>query len=452
MRIPQILIVDDDSVMLAILARASTSAQNGARVCTAPSAERAVALARATQFDAAVIDLSLDSALGVESGFSLIRALLEIDRCCRIIVLTGHAPALVGPRALALGAAHFVPKPADSTHLNTLIRDSIFQSELRRADSVPQRHDQAIIENTFVGTSAAARRLREEISFAAAADQSVFLRGETGTGKGLCAELIHQLSARRSERFIRFQPRGGSADLVNSELFGHTRGAFTGAASPRRGLLEETGNGTFFLDEIDQLPLETQVSMLGVLHERSFRALGSNCEIRAAFRLISASNSPIEELVRQGTFRRDLYYRVARYQISIPPLRERREDIEAIAMHTVRQFTVREKAALHTIDGSALASLAAHDWPGNARELESAIETAAWRAHLRGSMRLEERDFERSVIQDPQHCRTFHARVRQFEQELVRAALRNQNGSYSAAARSLGIDRGTAKRIVERGD
>ena len=445
----RILVVDDDTLALESLARTLSVADLSLEIYTATTAERALSLVKDKQPSAAVLDLSLTAHEGVEGGYRLIQSIASHDSHCRIIVLTGHSEAAYGVRALSLGAAHFLAKPVDIPHITALIKDCLSQAKIRKTLQQLQEEHSLDLLHSFIGSSAEAEHLRGELAYAAQTSQSVFIRGETGTGKGLCAQLIHQLSQRKHAPFIRYQPTFGSADLTNSDLFGHKKGAFTGAIDDRRGLLAEADQGTFFLDEIDELPRETQVALLGVLHDRCFRPLGNNQEIKASFRLICASNSAIEEKIETGTFRKDLYHRMAHLQLVIPPLRDRRVDIVEIAAHALMQLRNREQILIHGISGDAQQRLTGHSWPGNVRELESVVEAAAWRAQMQGREIIQESDlrFSNQHEHNTSEPRSLHEQVRRFEQQIVSDTLAKNNGEISATARALGIDRGTVRRI-----
>lgn len=450
MKAPEILIVDDDRTGLESLTRALAHATQNARLITASSPEQALETLKKIELDIAIVDLSLNRSQGVEAGYALITDLTREAPACRIIVLTGHAGTEFGVRALSLGAAHFLAKPADINHLNALIRDGIEQSRLRRQLARFQQRQQDQLARKVIGISSAAQRLREEIRYAASSAQAVFIRGETGTGKGLCAQLIHQMSDTCQNAFIRYQPLGGSADLTNSDLFGHRRGAFTGATENRTGLLLSAHRGTLFLDEIDELPRESQVALLGVLHDRTYRALGDNQICQADFRLISASNAEIESRIESGDFRRDLFHRIAHHQITIPALRERREDIELLCAFVIETFRSRHGMVIDEISPEALTLLKQHHWPGNIRELQAVIENALWKARYHKRSRVETADLTLERPSGSTQSASLRHQVEAFEQQLVVAALNAHQGNCSAAARSLGIDRGTVRRISAR--
>jgi DNA-binding NtrC family response regulator len=228
---------------------------------------------------------------------------------------------------MQLGAASFLEKPADPEHLAALLKDACAQAELRRAYNELKNEGSRAGLSELSGISVALQKLREEIEFVATTNQPVLLLGETGTGKSLCARLIHDLSKRRTRKCIYYQPNFGGGDIVQSELFGHTKGSFTGAVENRRGLVVEADGGTLFIDELDAVPAETQVKLLDLVQEQRIRPIGSDVYQKVDCRCIAATNRPIQEALDSGLIRRDLHHRLAHCVISIPPLRERLEDL-----------------------------------------------------------------------------------------------------------------------------
>ena len=443
-----VVLIDDDSDACLSLARALKAAGLSAAIHAATNA--AQGLEFAVQYDAsvAVIDLCLEERRGVESGFELLSALIQRLPACRVIVLTGHGEVQHGVRALQAGAANFLSKPADISHLIALIRDGLQQSTLKRSyDSL--RATGAGVEQTLVGTSAAIERVREAIRFAATTQQSIFLRGETGVGKGLCAQLIHQLGRRASKKFVRYQASFGSADLVNSDLFGHRKGSFTGAGEDRTGLLSLADGGTLFLDEIDELPLATQVTLLGVLQERRFRRVGGNEEVVSDFRLITASNQDLEKCITDGKLRRDFYHRIAHSVIEIPALRTRKEDIAALAEQVLQALRTREQISVFSVTPDALAKLEEYEWPGNVRELQSVIEGAAYHAQYRGGSSISADNINLQVtgrtsstpLDKLENGIDFSTLVEDFKLRLIEDVLILHEGNQVRAAEALKLDR-----------
>lgn len=448
----RVLLVDDDAESLWSLARALKAAGLAAAIDAASNVEKACEYLQQDPPQVVVLDLSLDPVSGVESGFALLRRILGEIPFCRVIVLTGHGSNHYGMRALELGAANFLQKPADVLHLCALARDGIAQAELKR-EHLRVLAEAAIAAGArLAGGSEAIAKVREQVRYAAGTLQPVLIVGETGTGKGVCAQEIHRLGPRAGANFIRYQPSFGSFDLVNSDLFGHVKGAFTGAAEARRGLIIEAHKGTLFLDEVDQLPAETQVVLLGVLQDKAVRALGADRDAPSDFRLLCASNADIEKSMNQGALRRDFYHRIAHYTIELPPLRARRGDVEALAQQVLARLRDRERVNVVAIDAGALRRLQLHDWPGNVRELEAAVAGAAYHAQFCGRVQIVEEDLflQRNGRGDSPAGAPYAQKVEHFKLELIRNAIAACGGNQVKAAQLLGLDRSSMRRILMR--
>jgi len=447
-----ILLVDDDSAASISLSRLLKAAGLKAKVNACSALPKALEFVQELRPEVAVIDLHIDDRLGVESGYSLLRDILRIEPCCRVIVLTGHGSTERGVRALALGAASFLQKPADVAHLLALVNDGIEQSKLKRAFLSLLREKHAQLDKIIVGKSEKINRVREELKHCAQTSQSVLFSGATGTGKGLCARALHDLSARANKRFVRFQPGVSGASLVASELFGHVKGAFTGADRERLGLFAEAQGGTLFLDEIDELPHETQVGLLGVLQERTFRPVGADYESKAEFRLVSASNADLNQALASGKLRNDLFHRLAQVEIKLPALNERSEDIPELVNNILSRLAEREELNVFHISEDALAVLLAREWPGNIRELEACVESAAYRAHFdsQPSIQIDHLPGAAGECEAENGQRTFSEKVREYKLKLIKEALSRNAGNKLRAAEELGLDRSSMRRILER--
>ena len=447
-----ILLVDDDSEALLSLARALKAAGLDLPIHAAgnPGAARDLFIQRRP--NVIVLDLALVPQHGVESGFELLKEFIAADGSARVIMLTGHNAIEHGIRALNIGAASFLEKPADIPLLVALIRDGVHQSTIRRAYEKLKQDSSDALDDFVIGTSAAIEEVKRNIRYAAANSQAVLITGETGTGKGLCAIAIHRLSARGARHLVRYQSSYSTADLVNSELFGHTKGAFTGALADRRGLLSDADGGTLLLDELDELPQETQVTLLGVLQERKFRPVGANSEVSSDFRLICATNADPHKSIEAGKLRRDLFHRVAHLRIHLPALRERRQDIAPISAHVLRRLSEREAVAVYEIEVAALRKLESYAWSGNVRELEAVVEGAAFRAQYEGRRIIIAADvvFVGDAAPASAQNRSFSEQVEDFKHSLIAAALQRHCGNQVKAAQELGIDRSSMRRILAR--
>ncbi len=450
--LPHVLLVDDDSEGVLSLVRALKSAPINAHFHAAGNAEEAMKIFSGKKPSVIVLDLCIDESQGVSSGFSLLQQFLSLSEICRVIILTGNGSTEYGVRAISLGAAHFLEKPADIPHLTALINDGLSQAALRAELSLLRNKEISTAFVGIIGESTKTKDLIGQVQYAAQTSQPVLLSGETGTGKGLCAMAIHRLGGRSANRFIRYQPTFLTPDLVNSELFGHVKGAFTGASEPRKGLLAEANHGTLFLDEINELPQETQIALLGVLQDKVMRPVGSNQEQPTDFRLITAVGNFPEECLASGTLRKDFYHRIAHLRIHLPPLRERREDIPSIASHVLAQLREKEEADVHEVSDDALFILSRYDWPGNIRELDAVVEAAAYHAQFKGRKFVLPEDVRcgTSDSGEPAEERDFHANVETYRRRLVEEALARNGGNQVRAAAEIGLDRKSIARILKR--
>jgi DNA-binding NtrC family response regulator len=446
-----VLLIDDDGELLNSLARALSPRIAPLRIAGASSVDGALALFRRHRPRVVVIDLCLSEREGTESGFQLITRMRSFDASSRVIVVTGHGAITHGVRALRLGAASFIEKPADPERLAPIIIDAATHADLRREFDKTPREDGASIVAQFVGRSDVSKGLRERISFIATLPQPVLILGETGTGKGLCARLIHEISPRRSRCFVHAQPNFGGGDLAQNELFGHIKGAFTGATESRAGLAVEAHEGTLFLDELDEFSHDIQVRLLDVIQERRVRPVGSDSFRAVDCRFIAAMNRPLDEALSGRKLRRDLYHRLAHNVIHLPPLRERREDIVDLCDATLASMRAREEVGVGELTSEVLQYLMGQPWLGNIRELQTVVENAAYHAHHHGRSVISRDDMPaiRAGAASP-HLFSFHERTERFKLQLVEEALAQCGGSQVRAARLLGLDRGTLRRIVAR--
>ncbi len=446
-----VLLIDDDGDLLQSLARALSPKISPLTLRGVSSAEKACQSFSALSPKVVVLDLCLDERVGIESGFSLLQQLHALETSTRIIVLTGHGSSCHGVRAISLGASSFIEKPADPSHLAAVVKDAAIQADLRREHERLTRQVSSQKTHVFVGSSPAAHMVREQISFAARTRFPVLLVGETGTGKGLCARLIHDLSADSEGAFVHYQPNFGGGDLVQSELFGHIRGAFTGANESRTGLAQEAHGGTLFIDEIDEMPATVQIRLLDLVQERRVRPVGADSYRNVACRFIAATNADIDRAVAAGKLRKDLYHRLAHAVIRIPPIRERREDIAELCMAALRRAQNVYGLRVFRFEEAALRALLRYSWPGNVREIHAIVEGAAYRAHDAQRAFIAEGDI--LLAHTPRESlgsRGFHDRVEELKQQMILEAVQQCQGNQLQAAKILGLDRGTLRRILNR--
>jgi DNA-binding NtrC family response regulator len=358
-----ILIVDDDDAMREGLAETVTDLGYSARL--AASGKDALALVAAGGVDAVLLDLRMPGGL---DGIEVLRRIRAGDNAPPVAVLTAFAGADNTIEAMRLGAFDHLTKPIGRDNLKSLLRGMLAQR------GRPASPGQVESGGGLIGGSEAIRRVQKTIGLAADAETTVLILGETGTGKELVARAIHERSARSSNAFVKLNCAAIPTGLLESELFGHERGAFTGAIMQRIGRFELANHGTAFLDEIGEIPLELQPKLLRVLQEREFERLGSTRTLKTDARLIAATNRDLEECVKESAFRADLYYRLNVFPIYVPPLRERSEDIPLLVRHFVQHYARRMNRAIDTIPSGTMEALVHHQWPGNIRELQNLIE------------------------------------------------------------------------------
>ena len=452
--IENILLIDDDEDALLSLARILKTLTPNIHIQAAINPQKALDLIRETSPSVVVMDLCLDEKQGPSSGFELLQKITQQDPTIRVIVLTGYGSVEAGVKCISLGAANFLEKPPEPSHLAALIKDGITQQHLKRAFLSLKSTSSDLLSQMIIGESDQAKKIKDEIQYASQTNQPVLITGETGTGKGLAALAIHKFSKRSQRKFIRYQPTFGAHELVSSELFGHKKGAFTGAEADRTGLIEEANGGTLFLDEIDELPLEIQVTLLGVLQDKKVRRLGGNSEVEADFRLISATNQHIEEKIKDKKVRADFFHRIGHLQIHLPALRERSADIPLLVEAKIRSLTEKEDVRVIGIDKEAINKLKNYSWPGNIRELEAVIEGGAYRAQYRRSNFIETKDLNiaQTNLTDS-HGKTpknFQESVEDFKIQLIEESLLRHEGNQVKAARELGMERSTLRRIIGR--
>jgi DNA-binding NtrC family response regulator len=368
----KVLIVEDkESLALMLQDALGSSGFEVERAATGTEAIRRIT--SGTPFDAVLTDLRLPGADGIE----VLRASRESDPDCPVIVMTAFGTVDNAVEAMKIGAYDFVQKPVDVDYLVLLLRRSMEHRRLR-VENLLLREEQQRLHGlpTIVGDSASMRAVSEQIQKVAPTDSTVLLLGESGTGKELFARAIHQLSTRRDRPFVAVNCAAIPDTLIENELFGHEKGAYTGAVSRQMGRFEFADGGTIFLDEIGELGFSVQSKILRVLQERKFERIGGLATTTVDVRVICATNRDLQEQVREGKFRDDLYFRVNVFPITVPPLRVRRSDIDRLTDHFLEKFGREMKKPRVTVSEEARELLRGHDWPGNVRELENTVERA----------------------------------------------------------------------------
>jgi two-component system NtrC family response regulator len=430
-----ILVADDEEDFRAVVAEHLRDL--GHTVLEAPDGREALALARHRPVDVALVDLKMPGLSGVE----LLAALRELDPGIEVILITGHATVETAIGAMKQGAYDYLLKPCRLAELGAVVAGALEKRHLRQeGDRLREQLRRAEPPSELIGRSKAMEAVRELISRVAPTDSTVLLLGESGTGKEVAARAVHRLSRRAAGPFIVLHAGAVPESLFESELFGHVRGAFTGAAGPRRGLLELADRGTLFIDEIGEMPLAAQAKLLRCLESGELRPVGSERELRVDVRFIAATNRDLKQRTAGGEFREDLYYRLNVLAIQMPPLRERTEDIPPLAEH----FLARSGRS-RGISAEALRALDGYGWPGNVRELFNVLERACILAP--GDLGVEHLPGE--LLGDKTR-RPAALDLESVEREHILKVLQLTRGNKVEAARLLKLPRRTLYRRLEQ--
>jgi len=444
----RILIADDDSDVLAALRLLLRG--EGFEVHAVGSPARVLASVESDDFDAALLDLNYarDTTSGRE-GVELVGRLRDLDPTLPVIVMTAWGSVEGAVAAVRSGARDYIEKPWDNGRLLATLRSQIeLSGALRRARRLELENRLLAPEGTpsLIAESPAMRPVLDMVARVGPSDASVLVTGEHGTGKELVARILHAASPRAARPMVTVNVGGLADSLFESEVFGHERGAFTGARGERLGRFELADGGTLFLDEIANVPPAQQAKLLRVLQTGEFERVGSSRTRHVSVRLISATNADLRAEVAGGRFREDLLFRIDTVEIHVPPLRERREDIPLLGAHFLERHGARYGKRLAGFDREAMEALRAHPWPGNVRELDHAIERAVL---LAAGDRVRAADLGLRPA-EASATSLDHLTLEQAEQELIRRALRRFDGNVSEAARALGLSRSAFYRRLER--
>jgi DNA-binding NtrC family response regulator len=364
-----ILLVEDERDLREIVAAALS--KEGHEVLESRNGEEALNLLKKKKVDLLVSDV----VLGNRDGLELLQDARRLQPLLPVVLMSGYGTIRTAVEAMKLGACDFLPKPFELDELRRTVQEAL-ENHRQESAAPPPLKAATLRLSTLVGGGAWKAEITRIIERVAPSRATVLLSGESGTGKELVARAIHANSARHKQPFIPVACGALPRDLLESELFGHEKGAFTGAAGMKPGRFELADGGTIFLDEIGDFPVDLQVKLLRALQEREFERIGGIRSIKVDVRVLAATHRNLEEAVREGKFREDLFYRLRVIEIHLPPLREKKEDIPLLAEHFLTKFSRENGKQLKTIDRKAVAGLLAYNWPGNARELENAIEHA----------------------------------------------------------------------------
>ena len=454
MKSGRILLVDDKEPILELLARILGDAYD---LTLASDGMRALALIGATDFDVVISDIRMPGA----DGFEVLRAVKTRAPETEIVLITAFASVPKAVEAMRLGAFEYLQKPFDPDQValvvaraieNKRIREQALSARIHARDAAPGFH-------RLVGKSPAMQQAYRLIEKAAQLDITVLLNGESGTGKELAAHAIHYASARKSARFVAVNCGALPQDLIESELFGHAKGAFTGATAVKPGLFEEAAGGSIFLDEIGELPLAVQVKLNRALQEREIRRVGENTSMKLDVRVIAATHRDLKSDSQAGRFREDLFYRLNVFPVRMPPLRERADDIPVLAAHFLDKFAELYKRQVEGFEPDALRAISTHSWPGNVRELENAVERAVAVATgtLVTVLDLPDEVKEKPgghlpaelLVRMPYREAVEFARDR-VSREYLSALMREFNGNVTRAAERAGMERESLHRLLRR--
>ena len=428
----RLLLVDDDPGLLKLLGMRLVS--EGYSVLTAESGPEALRTLSRDKVDLVVSDLRMDEM----DGLQLFSEIQKVQPGMPVIILTAHGSIPDAVAATQQGVFSFLTKPVDKDALYKAIDDALEQS----APTTDERWRQAIVTR-----SPLMERLLEQAGMVAQSDVSVLINGQSGTGKEIVAQAIHNASPRRDKPFVAINCGALPEQLLESELFGHARGAFTGAVSNREGLFQAAEGGTLFLDEIGDMPVALQVKLLRVLQERKVRPLGSNRDIDIDVRIISATHRDLPKAMARGEFREDLFYRLNVVNLKIPPLAERTEDIPLLANHLLRQSADRHKPFVRAFSTDAMKRLMAAKWPGNVRQLVNVIEQCV---ALTSSPVISDALVEQALEGENTALPTFVEARNQFELNYLRKLLQNTKGNVTHAARMAGRNRTEFYKLLSR--
>ncbi len=436
----RVLIVDDEHQLVEAFRKKLS--KEGFEVFTAYNGRDALDIMKENVLDIGLFDIKLPDIDGIE----LLGRLREMQPTSEVIMLTGFASVDTAIRSMKLGAYDYLTKPCKLSELHSVIAKAYEKKQLKEKTIVLEEQLQRVEgHDEFVGQSPGAREVKHFVSMVSASDAPVLILGETGTGKELVARAIHSQSKRYSNPFVAINASCLQENILESELFGYRKGAFTGAQSDKVGLLEIANKGTFFVDEVGDMGQAIQAKLLRVLETSVFRKLGDTKEIRVDVRFIFATNKSIEEEVETNRFRKDLFYRLSTFIINVPPLRERKTDIPVVADYFMDKFSrTKEKK---NISKSALEVLVNYNWPGNVRELANVLERAIL---ISGTRReIVNDDFPRNIVQTQplahsgtkRHPGQDSLKLESMEKEHIERVLKFAGGNKSKAARLLGISR-----------
>ncbi|MBW2368862.1 MAG: sigma-54-dependent Fis family transcriptional regulator [Deltaproteobacteria bacterium] len=445
-RPPMILVIDDEAITLNNLSHILQ--KEGYDVVAVDSGTKALGQLNTAEFDLVITDYKMDKV----DGFQVLAQCRKLQPYTEVVLITGYATVDMAVQAMRDGAYFYIAKPFKIEMVRKVVKEALFKRKLQTENRVlKQKLAGSRSIPTILGDSEAIRSVRRTIEQIAASEANVLICGETGTGKELAAKAIHSLSLRAENKFVAFNCGALTEDLMANELFGHEKGAFTGAHQDKLGLLETAGGGTMLLDEIGDMPSTMQVKLLRAIQEGEILRVGGVAPIPIDVRFIAATHRDLQREVDEGAFRQDLYYRLNVIALNLPPLTAREGDIPVLIRHFIRTKSLAAQKKIHDIDSEAMALLCRHSWPGNVRELENVIERAI--AMGRGpKLRADEfpEYINRLSIETYRRPDGEIPSLEEQEKRYIRWVLEKCNGNKTRAAKIMGIDRVSLWRKLKR--
>jgi two-component system NtrC family response regulator len=440
-----LLIVDDDED---IRTQMKWSLAQDYEVFLAGDAAEAVGAFTANHPAVTVLDLGLPpSPYEPDEGLSVLSGLLALDPAAKVIVVSGQGDKQNALRAVGAGACDFLCKPVEMDELKLLLGRCVYVAALEQEYRVAQQSSRVSLFEDMLGASPQMQAVFSFVRKVGPTTAPVLILGESGTGKEMLARALHRLSAHRNGPFVGINCNAIPEGVLESELFGHEKGSFTGAHTQRKGHIETAAGGTLFLDEIGDLPSTVQVKLLRFLQEKRFQRIGGRQEIPSDTRVIAATNLNLHECVEAGKFREDLYFRLAVVVVKMPPLRERGDDLTMMATEFLRRYGAEHGKSILTFAPGALAALHRHAWPGNVRELQNRVQRAVIMAE---GKRVTPSDLELTDTAGPMRTQTLKTARTNVEREIVQDALRRHHGKITPTALELGVSRPTLYELMER--
>ncbi len=442
---PKLLIVDDDEEIRTQLRWAVATEYE---VIQAGDRSEAVRLFREHRPAVVLLDLGLPPHTGTpEEGLAGLSQILDVEPSTKVVIASGQNEREIALRAVGSGAYDFLAKPVDIEELKLLLKRCFYVAQLEDDYRAMQKTVRSDGFEGMLGGSLSMQTVFGAIRKVAASEAPVLILGESGTGKEVASRAIHQQSPRRDGPFVAINCSAIPETLLESELFGHEKGAFTGAHAQRKGRIEQASGGTLFLDEIGEIPLSIQVKLLRFLQEQTIERIGGRGVIQVDARVIAATNADLEKGIKAGTFREDFFYRLAVVRLNLPPLRDRGDDLRLIAQSFLHRFSAENNRQGLTFSQEAIKAIYRHNWPGNIRELQNRVRRAVI---MPESNRLTAADLELEQLMEAGGVMTLKDARENLERDMIRTALRKHAGRMAPAAAELGISRPTLYDLMDK--